>query len=334
MWRNPDERHETPDSVRLDRKIESALGSGWHVVPEARDFRLVPMLSATDGLEAALIPKHVLDEVLDKVGGHAEFISAAHLPPVTLVLDAFYAWTPVAPLLVSTPLVDIADQWRALVADLLRPPVELADEVARWMHAALTEAAEHAHAVLCTDPDGHRRKTAVKEFAVHWIGVGKQAPTRREAILEAVEDVLLSACWRSPDAADLALGARLRSRVYEEARGHRPIWENRVRGYAIDQLERPIGRSPGGELVTLAQRVPDARDPYTVLEGGLDAQRRLRAVMPLLKPEHRRVVLQHAHEDGLTWQEAALRAGLPPEMGESARRRLGRLSQELRRRLE
>ncbi|MGV9368168.1 hypothetical protein [Amycolatopsis sp. NPDC003731] len=130
---------------------------------------------------------------------------------------------------------------------------------------------------------------------------------------------------------DLTLGSRLQTRVYAEARWHRPIWENRVRGYAIDQLERPVGHSFGGERLTLGQQVPDAWDPYSVLEGGLDAQRRLRTVMQLLKPEHRLMVLQHAHEDGLTWQEAALRAGDAGRDGESARRRVRWLSLELQR---
>ncbi|WP_370964748.1 hypothetical protein [Amycolatopsis sp. cg9] len=91
----------------------------------------------------------------------------------------------------------------------------------------------------------------------------------------------------------------------------------------------PVGCSDGG-LLTLAQQVLDPHDPYATLEGGLDAQRRLRALMPLLKAEYRLVLLQYAHGDGFTWREASLRAGLPAEAGESVRRRVKRLGRELR----
>lgn len=300
-------------------------------ISKAANVQLAPFFSAVGAIDAALYPQRLMAETV--AASTARFIPVQYFQAITPVLPAFHAWTPVAPLLVSTPLVDIADQWRALVANILRPAVQLAGEVARWMHTALIEDAEHAHAVLCTDPDIRRRKAAVEEFAVHWIGVGKQTPERRKAILDAVEDVLLSACWRAPDhVADLALGKRLRTRVHAEARWHRPIWDNRSRSYAIDLLDRPVGRAVHGEPVTLAQQLVEPRDPYVLLEGRLDAQQRLRQVMALLKPEHRRVVLQRAYGDGVTWQEAALMAGLPAEAGERARRRVRRLTLELQRR--
>jgi hypothetical protein len=186
--------------------------------------------------------------------------------------------------------------------------------------------------VLCTDPDVLRRKDAVREFVVRWIGLGKQTPARHAATLDAAEGVLLSACWREPaGTVDLTLGTGLRTRVRVEARWHRPIWDNQVRGYSIDLLDRPVGRSDLGEPSTLAQVVPDPRDDYAMVDGGLDAGRRFQQIAPLLKPEHLRVALQQAHGD-VTWQEAARRAGLPAAAGESARRRIRRVSVELQRR--
>ena len=311
-----------------------AMSAPVRAIAKAAEIQLAPIFSAAEAVEAVLYPQRLMAETIAATAvSTARFIPTQYVQAVMPVLPAFQVWTPVAPVLVSTPLVDFADRWRALVADILRPAVQLAGEVARWMHAALIEAAEDAHAVLCTDPDIRRRKAAVEEFAVHWIGLGKQTPERRKAILEAVEDVLLSACWRAPDGvADLALGKRLRSRVHAEARWHRPIWDNQSRGYTIDLLERPVGRADHGEPVTLAHQLVEPRDPYVLVEGGLDAQQRLQQIMVLLKPEHRRVVLQRAYGDGLTWQEAALLAGLPAEAGERARRRVRRLSLELQRR--
>ncbi|MGV9368167.1 hypothetical protein [Amycolatopsis sp. NPDC003731] len=75
---------------------------------------------------------------------------------------AMQAIAPVGPVLLSTPLLAFTGQLRAQLIDLFRPLVQTADEVARWMHAALIEAAERAHAVLCTDPDVRRRKAAVE----------------------------------------------------------------------------------------------------------------------------------------------------------------------------
>jgi hypothetical protein len=302
-------------------------------VSEASQIQMAPLAAGLQAVAAAADQQRRMAEMI--MSNVATYILKPYSDTLAALSPALHAWTPVAPMLMTTSLVELADQWRAMVANLLRPLQWLAGQLAWWrrLHEALIAAAERAHAVLRTDPDIWRRKAAVRDFAVHWIGVGKQTPARREAILEAVEDVLLSACWRAPeDTADLALGVRLRSRVHAEARWHRPIWENQVRGYLIDRLERPLGGASRGELTTLAQQVADPRDPYVVLEGGLDAQRRLQPVMQLLKPEHRLVVLQHAHGDGLTWQEAALRAGLPAEVGESARRRVRRLSRELQRR--
>lgn len=316
--------------------IETAL-EPVRAISAAAQLQLAPMVAVADAVEAALYPQRLMAKTIAATATQflpTQFLPTRYLQAVMPMLPAFHAWTPVAPILVSTPLIEIADHWRALIADILRPAVQFAGEVAQWMYEALIEAAERAHAVLCTDPEVRRRETAVEEFAVHWIGVGKQTPERRAAFLEAVEDVLLSACWRAPvgDGVDLALGSRLRSRVHREARWHRPIWENQVQGYTIDQLDRAAGSGDQHEPITLAQQLADPRSQYVMLEGGLDAQRRLRPVLQLLKPEHRMVVLQHAHDDGLTWQEAAVRAGLPAEAGERARRRVRRLSSELQRR--
>ncbi|WP_410570503.1 hypothetical protein [Amycolatopsis sp. cmx-4-61] len=301
-------------------------------IAAAAQLQLAPMVAAAEAVEAALYPQRLMVETIAATA--TQVLPTRYLQAVVPVLPAFQVWTPVAPVLAATPLIEVADHWRALIADLLRPAVRFAGEVAQWMYAALIEGAERAHAVLCTDPDVRRRQAAVEEFAVHWIGVGKQTSLRRAAILEAAEDVLLSACWRAPAAngVDLTLGSRLRSQVHREARRHRPIWENQVQGHAIDQLDRVAGRGDQDESITLAERLADPRNQYVMLEGGLDAQRRLRPVLQLLKPEHRLVVLQHAHDDGLTWQEAAVRAGLPPEAGERARRRVRRLTRELQRR--
>lgn len=329
-----------PTAAPILEAIDTALAPA-RAISTAVEFQRATILATGAAIEAACSSKRMLAETIEaalypqrlmaEMTRAAGFgVPAYRWCAVTPALPAFHAWTPV---LMSAPLLDIAEQWRALVADLLRPAVRLAGEVARWLHAALLEAAEHAHAVLTTDPDIRRRKAAVEEFAVTWIGVGKQAPARREAILEAVEDVLLSACWRAPDdATDLTLRTRLRSRVHKEARWHRPIWDNQSRGYTIDLLERPLGRVAQGEPLTLAHQLVDPRDPYALLDSGLDAQQRLRQVLVLLKPEHRRVALQHAYNDGLTWQEAALLAGLPAEAGERARRAVRRRSRELQRR--
>jgi hypothetical protein len=201
------------------------------------------------------------------------------------------------------------------------------------MNTALIEAAECAHAALCTEQAIRRRKAAAQECAVPWIGVGKQTPTRREAILDAVEDVLLSACWRASDETpmDFMLGPRLRRSVHARRDGAGQSGEPRPRlchpsAGAARRLRRRrragYARPDGGWRA----------GRYAVLQGGLDAQRPLRAVLPLLRPEHRLVILQYAHGDEVTWREAALRAGLPAEAGERARRRIKRLGRELQRR--
>ncbi|MET8848474.1 hypothetical protein [Amycolatopsis sp. NPDC004625] len=321
MTDRPGATYATPYAVEA---MDTALAR-VRAFSTAVDFR-PPIRSIGEALEAhykQLAVFDVREQLFRNLAPALHHHWAATLQPVV----------PVSPVLLTTSLLDFVDQLRTRLIDLFRPVAETADEVARRAHAALEAAAERAHAVLCADPDVRRRKAAVEAFAVRWIGLGKQVPARREAILEGVEDVLLSACWRqAPDeiSTDLPLGVRLRLQVHTAARWHRPMWENQVRGYPIDQLERPAGRSAGGGLVTLGQHVLDPQDPYAVLEGGLDAQRRLRALMPLLKSDHRLVLLQYAHGDGITWREAALRAGLPAEAGESARRRTKRLGRELR----
>ncbi|MFE4398695.1 MULTISPECIES: hypothetical protein [Streptomycetaceae] len=187
-----------------------------------------------------------------------------------------------------------------------------------WIHAARV-AREIAASVADT--------TCLERFGRVVLGAGR---SKRWA--EAVSTALLGD-WVAPLHDGTGLGMAAVDRLREETRViHRqlvPLWERRTYGNRrVALLESPVY-----EGATLRDLLAGTAADDPVLDQ-VPGDRRLAAVLVLLSPGERAVVLALGRPGVATWAEAAALTGStrPDKDGEAVRRKVRRAVRELRRR--
>ncbi len=304
-------------------------------IAETVEQGMRPRLLLAETLQPVLFPYQPIVDFVARQATVNDLIADQYGRNIAPILASTRTWASVMPVptLVSSQVFSYLDGWRELVAIVLMPMQWIASEVAQWLHEALIEAAERAFDALVNEPDPRRRAAVVRRFAERWIGVGKQHPAHLEARLEAVHDVLLSACWRETGiGSPVLLQKHLRHQVRETAKVHRPLWRNEIAGRPITLLSQPRGYTATGDPILLEDIVPDPGDRPAALVDRLGMRQQLGSLLAQLSAEQRHIALIKHHDDGITWDAAARLAGLPVAAGESTRRKLRRLAQEVQRR--
>ncbi|MET9438802.1 hypothetical protein [Streptomyces sp. NPDC006551] len=165
-----------------------------------------------------------------------------------------------------------------------------------------TAALQARHASIHHGPDDR----LVKDLACFL------APDRRP---ERVAQGLLEEGWDDQVYGNDALESRLRAAVRAATTADTELWEHTTQGQRLILLDHP----------DLLRAVRSAfEDELLVHNEEVDR------ALAKLKPEERKVA--QCREAGLTWKQAALKAGQPTSMGERVRRKLKRLLTEDRRR--
>ncbi|MEU3564168.1 hypothetical protein [Kitasatospora sp. NPDC006786] len=189
-----------------------------------------------------------------------------------------------------------------------------------WIHAARA-----AREIAASTADA----TCLERFGRVVLGAG-----RSKRWTEAVSTALLGD-WVAPLYDGTGLGMPAVDRLRDETRViHRqlvPLWERRTYGNKrVALLESPIY-----EGATLRDLLADTAADDPVLDQ-VPGDRRLAAVLVLLSPSERAVVLALGHPGVATWAEAAALTGStrPDKDGEAVRRKVRRAVRELRRRDE
>lgn len=193
-----------------------------------------------------------------------------------------------------------------------------------WSRRALRAALRARQAVLAG------RWDEVWAFVRDWLDLAHP----HTAHVEAAADALLAPDWEPAE--DLAnewpfrgqeVIEELRLRTRRGARGHRWLSETQINQQSVALLDQPRRRSTedGGTLLDLVAAKPT---PDTLAYGIENP--RLARVVALMTPQEQEVCL-HAG-GGLSWAEAAVEACLPPEFGETVRRKRTRLVAEVDRR--
>jgi hypothetical protein len=161
------------------------------------------------------------------------------------------------------------------------------------------------------------RHTAVDEFSRTWLGI-----SRPERWREAVEMALLGD-WVDRlgrgTLDDPALLELLRRHTHIEHRHMRPLWERKTRGRRTALLGEPVGPALTVQDLLVEHRTPETE----VLHAELDDSRLLAVLRALDTTED--ATARRWADDGDSWGQAALAAGLPAAYGERVRRKLKRL---------
>lgn len=164
----------------------------------------------------------------------------------------------------------------------------------------------------------------VKMFTRRWLRLHWPATAdERHALLDAVIDALLSDEWDT-GGSDLVPVA-LRQTVRALQRSARPVWAGQINGRTIGSLDVEVATGESGGGVSLGSLVPGGHDVEGTVLAAVIEDPRLLDLRLRLGPEAWRVLELHAlNGPQLTWPEAAVLAGLPPERGESVRRWISR----------
>jgi hypothetical protein len=153
-----------------------------------------------------------------------------------------------------------------------------------------------------------------------------------EPHIEAAKEALLEDAWLRAEPAELK--KILRKRITELHRNHRFIGTTELRHHHIVSLETPSDRSvsDGGRLLTIGEALADPLTVENVLFGSEFRDERIEPVLGKLKVQEARVVRLWVRDAAMTWERAAVEAGMPPGFGESVRKKLKSLGQESDRR--
>ncbi|MGE5286973.1 MAG: hypothetical protein ACM3ML_07180 [Micromonosporaceae bacterium] len=173
---------------------------------------------------------------------------------------------------------------------------------------------------------------AVAKFIEDWL---KMHVT--ELRIEAVSAALLEPGWDAGTSDDpFELLNDLRARGKRMARAVKPIWETRLNHHRVLLLGQPIN-TRAGTPYTIADLVRDTRTAEDIaLADAWDDEQRIQRILDPLRPDELAITTIYSGDSGLTWADAARRAGAadPAAMGERVRRKLKRLAAEQRRRTE
>lgn len=168
--------------------------------------------------------------------------------------------------------------------------------------------------------DDRRDDRVIEEFAYSWLGFSRPARTeQRRALVEGVVDGLL-AC------ADLfdevmppeALKQTLRGQAARFKAVHLPVWSHQIQRQYVARL--PMGGLPGASEDIAPGPVSDLPETRVL---GPEVPVRLGLLLNALTNEERRIVDRYMENlPGISWDEAAVLAGMQPRMGESVRRKI------------
>nr|BEK63609.1 hypothetical protein KPHV_08360 [Kitasatospora purpeofusca] len=160
----------------------------------------------------------------------------------------------------------------------------------------------------------------VDEFARTWLDL-----TRPERWREAVEGALLGEWVQALGTGtvnDAYVTDLLQRHTDTEHRHLRPLWQRKVRGKRTALLGEPVGTDLTVSDLLADHRSPESETLFTEL-----ADSRLLAVLRGLAADEQALARAWG-SSGETWNQTALDAGLPAELGERVRRKLKRLGRQ------
>lgn len=158
--------------------------------------------------------------------------------------------------------------------------------------------------------------------------VSRRSERWREAVDTALRGDWCAPLWQDGHLPQSALGT-----LKDEARAvHRalvPLWRHGPRFGRVLSLDAALG-----DGLSLHDLVASDVDLLARVADGVFEDERLNAVLRLLAPAERQVVIAYAAGEGTTWTEAAAAVGAtaPQALGERVRRKAKRLATEQRRR--
>lgn len=342
-------RHEEP-AARRAMDMAGTLHPGLEVsnpiADMVRDFVTSQMAPVVN-----LASLHVLDQIAPALDLAATRVAKDVLAPLAVGLNAYAAihvprievfatsvgdslfsalsqsWAPrVDWTLITRNLID----FEKVVGGTLRLWRDLAHEDASrraWARRALRAALRAKQAAM------QGRMDLVRLWILDWLDVRRpqwahvQAAT--DALLEPGWDIGVLEAVDDPDVAGDMLDILNRS-TRTGTRGWRFINQTQINGRPVAMLDRPRltpDRTDAGTLLDLVAAKPEPED----IGWGVEDPR-LRHALALLNPNERAVCIAYGGA-GLTWEQAAVAAGFPPEFGETVRRKRKRVAAEVTRRV-
>lgn len=188
----------------------------------------------------------------------------------------------------------------------------------------LAEAVDVRDSIVCDDPATSRERLA--RFAVTYLGIDN--PARVEAVGAALLHLPLA-----PDDPGGDYGRRtddlltdLSRETRRQRRALKRITDTQLFGRPVTSLDGPpLTTDPGaftlGEVVACIRPRPDALPGL----GDEFEDSRIKRILSMLSPVERLVAEEYTFGGGITWAEAAAKAGAPERYGERVSRKLRRL---------